>query len=92
MLLEKFEPIFQRIMQAEPSGLHEPGGPLHKRLTCHCFRGFFTTYMQRAGMDEIYIKWLRGDSLKKKTWANHYLEFDPELVREEYLSCVPELL
>ena len=43
-------------------------------------------------MDEIYIKWLRGDSLKKKTWANNYLEFDQELVREEYLACVSELL
>ncbi|WP_177188095.1 hypothetical protein [Methanolobus profundi] len=45
--------------------------------------------MQRAGMQEVYIKWLRGDSLKKKTWANNYLEFDSELVRKEYLSCVP---
>jgi hypothetical protein len=48
--------------------------------------------VQRAGMQEVYIKWLRGDSLKKKTWANNYLEFDPELVRKEYLSCVPELI
>jgi hypothetical protein len=48
--------------------------------------------MQRAGMQEIYINWLRGDSLKKKTWANNYLEFDPELVRKEYLSCVSELV
>lgn len=42
-------------------------------------------------MDEIYIKWLRGDSLKKKTWANHYLEFDSEIIREEYLKLVPHL-
>jgi hypothetical protein len=39
-----------------------------------------------------YTSRLRGDSLKKKTWANNYLEFDPELVRKEYLSCVPELI
>jgi hypothetical protein len=45
-----------------------------------------------AGMQEVYIKWLRGDSLKKKTWVNNYLEFDQELVRKEYLSCVPELI
>jgi site-specific recombinase XerD len=77
---------------AKPLGLHEPNGPLYQRLTCHCFRGFFTTQMQRAGMQEVYIKWLRGDSLKKKTWANNYLEFDPELIRKEYLSCVPELI
>ncbi|SFM90435.1 tyrosine-type recombinase/integrase [Methanolobus profundi] len=77
---------------AEPLGLHNPNGPLHKKLTCHCLRGFFTTQMQRAGMQEVYIKWLRGDSLKKKTWASNYIEFDPELVRKEYLSCVPALL
>jgi Site-specific recombinase XerD len=77
---------------AKPLGLHDHHGPLHARLTAHCFRGFLTTQMQRAGMQEVYIKWLRGDSLKKKTWANNYLEFDPELVRKEYLSCVPELI
>ena len=77
---------------AKPLGLHDHHGPLHTRLTSHCLRGFFTTQMQRAGMQEVYIKWLRGDSLKKKTWANNYLEFDPELVRKEYLSCVPELI
>lgn len=77
---------------AKPLGLHDHHGPLHTRLTSHCLRGFFTTQMQRAGMQEVYIKWLRGDSLKKKTWANNYLEFDPELVRKEYLSCVPLLV
>ncbi|WP_091938019.1 tyrosine-type recombinase/integrase [Methanolobus profundi] len=77
---------------AKPLGMHDHHGPLHTRLTSHCLRGFFTTQMQRAGMQEVYIKWLRGDSLKKKTWANNYLEFDPELVRKEYLSCVPELI
>ena len=77
---------------ARPLGLHNHYGPLHTRFTSHCLRGFFTTQMQRAGMQEIYINWLRGDSLKKKTWANNYLEFDPELVRKEYLSCVPELI
>lgn len=77
---------------AQPLGLHEPTGPLYKRLTCHCLRGFLTTQLQRAGMDEIYIMWLRGDSIKKKTWASHYLDIDMEFVREQYLSCVPELL
>ena len=77
---------------AKPLGLHDHHGPLHARLTAHCLRGFFTTQMQRAGMQEVYIKWLRGDSLKTKTWANNYLEFDQELVRKEYLSCVPELI
>jgi hypothetical protein len=43
----------------------------------------------RHGRD--HIKWLRGDSLKKKTWANHYLEFDSEIIRGEYLKYSPEL-
>jgi hypothetical protein len=34
----------------------------------------------------------QGDSLKKKTWVNNYLEFDLELVRKGSLSCVPELI
>ncbi|WP_394698093.1 hypothetical protein [uncultured Methanolobus sp.] len=42
-------------------------------------------------MPEVCIKWLRGDSPKKKTWANNYLEFDSELVREESLKYVPRL-
>ncbi|ETA66614.1 site-specific recombinase XerD [Methanolobus tindarius DSM 2278] len=73
-------------------GLHDPSGPLYKKLTCHCLRGFLTTQLQRAGMDEIYIMWLRGDSIKKKTWASHYLDIDQELVREQYLRCIPDLL
>jgi len=77
---------------ATPLGLHQPGGPLYKRLTCHCLRGFVTTQMQRAGLQDVYIKWLRGDSLKKETWANNYVEFDPELIRKEYLACVPTLI
>jgi hypothetical protein len=42
-------------------------------------------------MQEVYIKWIKEDSVKKKMWANNYLELDLELVRKEYLSCVPEL-
>ncbi|WP_407282148.1 tyrosine-type recombinase/integrase [Methanolobus sp. WCC1] len=77
---------------AEPLGLHDRSGPLYKKLTSHCLRGFLTTQLQRAGMDEVYIMWLRGDSLKKKTWASHYLDIDLELVRDQYERCVPELL
>jgi hypothetical protein len=29
---------------------------------------------------------------EKEDMANNYLEFDPELVRKEYLSCVPQLI
>ena len=80
---------------AGPLDLHEPGGPLEKRLTCHCFRGFFTTELRKAGIRDEYLQKLRGDSLKKETWKEHYLSkgymgFDN--VRAEYLRCMPELL
>ncbi|WP_052402726.1 tyrosine-type recombinase/integrase [Methanococcoides methylutens] len=71
-------------------GLHQHGGPLEQRLTCHCFRHFFTTELFRAGMDPQYIKWLRGDSLQKEAWQI-YNHIDPEHVREEYEKCIPKL-
>lgn len=71
-------------------GIHEHGGPLEQRLTCHCFRHFFTTELFRAGMDPQYIKWLRGDSLQKEAWQI-YNHIDPEKVREEYEKCIPKL-
>lgn len=71
-------------------GLHQHGAPLEQRLTCHCFRHFFTTELFRAGMDPQYIKWLRGDSLQKEAWQI-YNHIDPEHVREEYERCIPKL-
>lgn len=71
-------------------GLHQHGAPLEQRLTCHCFRHFFTTELFRAGMDPQYIKWLRGDSLQKEAWQI-YNHIDPETVREEYEKCIPQL-
>lgn len=77
---------------AHPLGLHDPDGPLYKRLTCHCLRGFLTTQLQRAGLQETYIQWIRGDSLKKETWKSNYLKMDTEIIRDEYERCVPQLL
>lgn len=80
---------------AEKLGLHDHAGPLEKRLTCHCFRGFFTTELRRAGMRIEYLKILRGDSTKKQTWDEHYLSEEYkgfEHIRQEYLRCVPQLI
>lgn len=77
---------------AEPLGLHDPDGPLETRLTCHCFRGFIVTHLRRAGMKKEHIQTLLGHSLNKEVWSGHYLEIDMELVREDYLRCVPKLL
>lgn len=72
-------------------GLHTKEGPLIKKLTCHCMRHFFTTHLFRAGMGPEYIKWLRGDSLRKDAWQL-YNHIDPGRVKEEYLRLVPKLL
>jgi integrase/recombinase XerD len=70
--------------------LHQDKGPLSRKLTPHCFRHWFTTHLFRAGMDPQYIKFLRGDSLRKESWQI-YNRIDIELVRVEYLRCMPQL-
>ncbi|MFA0823491.1 MAG: tyrosine-type recombinase/integrase [Methanomethylovorans sp.] len=80
---------------AEPLGLHKPRGSLETRLTCHCFRGFFTTSLREAGMTDEYLQQLRGDSINKETWKAHYLSkgyMSFEKIRAEYLQSMPELL
>jgi len=79
---------------AEPLGLHEPNGPLERRLTCHCFRKWFTHYLYASGMDEVSIMILRGDSLKKSAWSGSYLEPNELLpeIRKEYFRGIPKLL
>lgn len=79
---------------AQPFQLHESNGPLEKRLTCHCFRKWFTHHLFAAGMDETTIMILRGDSLKAKAWSGSYLEPDEltEQIKGEYLRCIPKLL
>ena len=73
-------------------GIHVPGGDLDERLTPHCWRWFFTTQVFRSGMNEQYIKYLRGDVLGTRQAWEGYLSVDPEIVRMEYLECVPKLL
>lgn len=72
-------------------GLHEKQGPLIKKLTCHCMRHWFTTWLYRKGMDPEHIKWLRGDSLTSEAWQI-YNHIDIEEVRIEYLRRIPGLL
>jgi site-specific recombinase XerD len=70
--------------------IHNSNGPLHKKITCHCFRHFFTTHLHRAGMNEEFIKWLRGDAINE-SWQI-YNHIDPEEVRDQYCACIPSLL
>jgi integrase/recombinase XerD len=72
-------------------GLHQKEGPVSLKLTCHCMRHFFTTHLFRAGMNIEFLKWLRGDSLKKEAWQI-YNHIDIEEVRQEYLRRIPSLI
>lgn len=71
--------------------LHDSSGPLCRRLTPHAFRHWFTTNLSRGNMKEVYIEWLRGDSISGKSWKR-YNHIDPERVRVEYLKCIPKIL
>ena len=74
-------------------GLHNPDPDAHldEKLSCHCFRHFFTTQLYEAGMSPEHIKYLRGDSLTREAWQI-YLHIDPEQVKKEYERCIPSLL
>jgi integrase/recombinase XerD len=77
-------------MAATRIGLHDPASPLlEKRFTPHCARHFFSTWLYRAGMEERYIAWLRGDAPRGA--MGPYVHIDPEDVRKSYLAHVPRL-
>lgn len=75
---------------AEPLGLHKPGGYLIEKLTCHCFRYFFTTELFHAGMKEKHIEYLRGDSPNRT--MDIYNRLKLKVVKAEYLRGIPSLL
>jgi len=71
-------------------GLHDPASPLlEKRFTPHCARHWLTTWLYRAGMEERYIAWLRGDAPRGA--MGPYVHIAAEDVRRSYLTHVPRL-
>ncbi|MCK5345736.1 MAG: site-specific integrase, partial [Candidatus Heimdallarchaeota archaeon] len=72
--------------------LHIPNGPLNKRLTTHCFRHFFVTYLFQAGLNIQYIKWLRGDSFGSRESWEIYNHIDLNTAKDEYFKYAPTLL
>lgn len=71
-------------------GLHDPDSKLlEKRFTPHCCRHWFSTHLYRAGMEERYIAWLRGDAPRGS--MGPYIHIDSEDVRKSYLAHVPQL-
>lgn len=75
---------------AEVIGLHDPeSNKLADRFGPHCCRHWFTTHLLRAGMRREYVKWLRGDTIKES--VDIYYHIDPEDVRNEYMTHIPQL-
>jgi len=75
---------------AEVIGLHNPKSKkLADKFTPHCCRHWFTTHLLRAGMRREYVKWLRGDAIKEA--VDIYYHIDPEDVRKEYMTHIPQL-
>ncbi|MGB5101678.1 MAG: tyrosine-type recombinase/integrase [Methanothrix sp.] len=71
-------------------GLHDPNSKLlEHRFTPHCCRHWFSTHLYRAGMEERYIAWLRGDAPRGA--MGPYIHIDPEDVRRSYLAHIPQL-
>lgn len=71
-------------------GLHHPESPrMEDHFSAHCCRHWFSTHLFRAGMEERYISWLRGDAPKGS--IGQYIHIDPEDVRRSYLAHIPQL-
>jgi integrase/recombinase XerD len=78
------------IKHATRVGLHDPASKLlEDRFSPHCCRHWFSTHLYRAGMEERYIAWLRGDAIRGA--IGPYIHIDPEDVRRSYLTCIPRL-
>ncbi len=71
-------------------GLHDPNGNLNKKLTPHCFRHHFTTYLRKAGMPREFIQELRGDSRNEA--IDIYDHIDLGELREAYNDCIPSFI
>lgn len=75
---------------ATRASLHDPDSQLlEDRFSPHCCRHWFSTHLYRAGMEERYIAWLRGDAPRGA--MGPYVHINPEDVRRAYLAHIPQL-
>lgn len=71
-------------------GLHDPSSDrMEDHFSAHCTRHWNNTHLIRAGMPELYVMWLRGDSMTRA--IDRYIHIDPEDVRRSYLAHIPRL-
>ena len=78
------------IKHAQRIGLHNPDSDKSEdHFTPHCCRHFFTTWMDRSGINREYLKELRGDI--RGDAMDIYRHIDAEELRKAYLAHVPAL-
>lgn len=70
---------------AESVSLHIPDGELHERFTPHCFRHWFTTYLENKNMKGSYIDELRGDK-RRTSSRERYHHISKNKLRKTYLK------
>lgn len=75
---------------AKRLGLHDASSPdMEKHFSPHSCRHFYTTMLDRNGMEREHIQFLRGDV--GKDVIDIYIHNDLEEIRKEYLKCMPRL-
>lgn len=62
----------------------------YNRLRTHMFRKFHASTLKKAGMSESDIDALQGRG-KSSTRASYFYE-DPQVLRDKYIECLPELV
>jgi len=62
----------------------------YNRLRTHMFRKFHASTLKKAGMSESDIDALQGRG-KSSTRASYFYE-DPQVLREKYIECLPDLV
>lgn len=78
------------VKYATAIGLHKPDSPrLEDKLTPHCFRHFFTSQLLENHCPREYVMELRGDSRREA--VDIYNHIDKKLLKESYLSSIPQL-
>ncbi len=88
--INKDEPNEIVAMHGSKLDLHDPDSSLNKKLTPHCFRHWFTTYLRRSGMPREMIQELRGD--RRKDTIDIYDHIDLSELKDRYFECIPRLL
>jgi integrase/recombinase XerD len=73
---------------AQKLGFHNPKGRLNEKITPHCFRHFFTTWMRRAGCPRATLQELRGDNRKEA--IDLYDHWTMEELKETYMKYIPK--